>query len=100
MTNVASGYNFDPVLVFDFGNTRPPDFVRRAFTLSHATQERFAALMGIHRVTLARYLSGAVKPTHVAACAAGFAAMCCGVGIRIPRPAQILQTSRRAGDKS
>jgi hypothetical protein len=100
MTNVVSGYNFDPVLVFDLGNMRPTDFVHRAFTLSHATQERFAALMGIHRVTLARYLSGAVKPTHVAACAAGFAAMCCGVGIRVPRPAQTVHASRPAGDKS
>jgi transcriptional regulator with XRE-family HTH domain len=90
MTNVASRYSFGPVLEIDLGNMRPSELVRRAYTLSRATQEQFAAVMGIHRVTLARYLSGAVKPTRVAAFAAAFAAMCFGIAIRIPRPAQIL----------
>ena len=90
MTSVASRYNSGSVLVIDLGDMRPQDLVRQAYTLSRATQERFAAVMGIHRVTLARYLSGAAKPTHVVACAAAFAAICCGVPIRVPRPAQVV----------
>jgi transcriptional regulator with XRE-family HTH domain len=100
MTSVASRYNFDHVLVIDLGNIRPHDLVHQAYTLSRATQERFAAVMGIHRVTLARYLSGAAQPTHVVACAAAFAAICCGVSISVPRPAQTVQASRQAKDKS
>jgi transcriptional regulator with XRE-family HTH domain len=100
MPNVVSRYNFDPVLVIDLGNMRPHDLVRQAYTLSRFTQERFAAVMGIHRVTLARYLSGAVQPTRAAAFAAAFAAMCCGVSIRVPRPAQILQAGSQTPDGS
>jgi transcriptional regulator with XRE-family HTH domain len=91
VTNVASRYSFDPVLVIDSGNIQTQELVLRAYTLSRTTQEEFAAVMGVHRVTLARYLSGAVKPSRVAAFAAAFAAMCFGVAIRVPRPAQILQ---------
>ncbi len=46
MTNVASRYDSDPVLVIDLGNMRPQDLVRQAYTLSRATQERF-----IHRIS-------------------------------------------------
>jgi transcriptional regulator with XRE-family HTH domain len=85
MNNVAPRYISDSVLEIDLDNMQANDLVCQAYTLSRATQERFAAVMGVHRVTLARYLSGASQPTHVVACAAAFAAMCFGVSMRIPR---------------
>jgi transcriptional regulator with XRE-family HTH domain len=85
MTAVTTRYVCSSVIMIDLDNMRPHDLVCQAYTLSRATQERFAAVMGIHRVTLARYLSGASQPTHVVARAAAFAAMCFGVSMRIPR---------------
>jgi transcriptional regulator with XRE-family HTH domain len=85
MNNLAPRYISDSVLEIDLGNMRPREVVCRAYTLSHATQQRFADAMGVHRVTLAKYLSGAMRPTQVVARAAAFAAMCFGVSMRIPR---------------
>jgi hypothetical protein len=85
MNNVAPHYISDSVLEIDLDNMQANDLVRQAYTLSCATQERFAAVMGVHRVTLARYLNGASQPTRVVARAAAFAAMCFGVSMRIPR---------------
>jgi Helix-turn-helix len=90
MTNVASRYNSYPVLVIDLGNIRPHDLVCQAHKLSRATQVQFARAMGIHRVTLARYLSGATQPSQLVACAAIFTAVCFGVGMRIQRPSLVL----------
>jgi transcriptional regulator with XRE-family HTH domain len=85
MTDVTARYISESVMVIDLGNMCPHKLVQSAYTLSHATQERFARVMGIHRVTLAKYLSGAMQPSQVVARAAIFAGMCLGVSMRIPR---------------
>jgi transcriptional regulator with XRE-family HTH domain len=97
MTDVTARYISDSVLIIDLGNMRPQELVRHAYRLSRSTQEQFASLMGIHRVTLARYLSGAVKPSQVVACAAVFAAICCGVSMRVPRVKPLSVTTSRTG---
>ena len=91
MVDVASRYNSGGVLIIDLvGNMRPRDLVDQAFTLSRATQVQFARAMGIHRVTLARYLSGATQPSQLVARAAIFTAVCFGVCMRIQRPSLVL----------
>jgi Helix-turn-helix len=90
MVDVASRYNSGGVLIIDLGNMRPRDLVDQAFTLSRATQVQFARAMGIHRVTLGRYLSGASQPSQLVARAAIFTAVCFGISVRIQRPSLVL----------
>ena len=67
----------------------------QAHKLSRATQVQFARAMGIHRVTFARYLSGATQPSQLVACAAIFTAVCFGVRMRIQRPSlEVIEAKR------